>query len=127
MSGNTAESCACSQAPKLVFPCSGASDVGEIADRMARRLTKDGAGKMYCLAGIGGHVESMIVNAQAAAAILAIDGCKQDCARKTLEHAGFSDFKHLRLTDAGFEKGASPATEARISEAVDLAKPLLAC
>ena len=45
--------CACGSAPKLIFACSGAADVGAIADQAARKLTKDGAGKMYCLAGIG--------------------------------------------------------------------------
>ena len=125
MSENTEKPCACSAAPKLIFPCSGASDVGEIADRAARGLTKEGAGKMYCLAGIGGRVNDIIVNAQAAGLILAIDGCKQDCARKTLEGAGFSGFQHLRLEDVGFVKGSSPVTGGRIDEAVALAKPLL--
>lgn len=126
MSENAEERCTCSTAPKLIFPCSGAADVGEIADRAARRLAKEGAGKMYCLAGIGGRVSDIIVNAQAAALILAIDGCKQDCARKTLVGAGSAGFKHLRLEDAGFAKGSSPATGGRIDEAVGLAKPLLA-
>ena len=58
--------CACGTAPKLIFPCSGAADVGEIADRAARRLSKEGAGKMYCLAGVGGHIEDMLLNVQAA-------------------------------------------------------------
>ena len=44
-------------APKLVFPCSGASDVGGLSDRAARQMTLDQTGKMYCLAGIGGRVE----------------------------------------------------------------------
>ncbi len=117
--------CACAQAPKLIFPCSGASDVGEITDRCARRLTKEGAGKMYCLAGIGGRVEDILVNARAADVILAIDGCKADCARKTLELAGFSNVRHLRLLDIGFEKGKSPATGGRIEFAANKAKTLL--
>ena len=46
----------CRGGPKLIFACSGAADVGEIADRAARELTKNGLGKMFCLAGIGGRV-----------------------------------------------------------------------
>jgi len=127
MSDTAKKECACGTAPKLIFPCSGAADVGEVADRAARKLAKDGAGKMYCLAGVGGHVEDMILNVQAAGKILAIDGCPKDCARRTLEHAGFSDIAHIRLTDMGLQKGVSPATEERVADVAERAKPLLSC
>lgn len=39
----------------VVYACSGYSDAGEIADRIARHLTRDGPAKMSCLAGIGDH------------------------------------------------------------------------
>jgi uncharacterized metal-binding protein len=122
-----AKDCACGTAPKLVFACSGAADVGEIADRTARALAKEGAGKMYCLAGIGGRVGSIVVNAQAAGKILAIDGCPLNCARRTLEEAGFGSFAHMQLGDIGLAKGASPATDERVALAVEQAKTLLAC
>ena len=47
----TQPQCSCTAAPKLVFPCSGASDVGGLTDRAGRQMTLDLAGKMYCLAG----------------------------------------------------------------------------
>ena len=81
---------ACSGAPKLIFPCSGGSDVGALADRAARQMTRDGSGKMYCLAGIGGRVPGILASTENAANILAIDGCPLNCAKKTLELAGFS-------------------------------------
>jgi len=126
MNANANENCACSTAPKLIFPCSGAADVGEVADRAARRLSKEGAGKMYCLAGVGARIEEMLLNVQAAGKLLAIDGCAKDCALHTLARAGFTDVAHLRLTDLGFQKGSSPATDERIDEAAELARPLLA-
>jgi len=119
------ESCACSSAPKLVFPCSGAADVGEIADRAARRLSRDGAGKMFCLAGVGGRVSGIIAATQAASRILAIDGCPLDCAKNTLEGAGFADFDHLRISDLGMEKGKSPATDGAVSTVVGKGAELL--
>ncbi|MGH7967443.1 MAG: putative zinc-binding protein, partial [Limisphaerales bacterium] len=79
--------CCCNDAPKLVFPCSGASDVGGLSDQAARQISKDGTGKMYCLAGIGGRVGAIMANTRGAAKVLAIDGCAQECARKTLELA----------------------------------------
>ena len=91
----------CTGADKLIFACSGAADVGEISDRVARKLTRDGVGKMFCLVGIGGRVGGILDKTRAASRILAIDGCSLDCARKTLEQAGFTEFQHIRITDLG--------------------------
>ncbi len=114
--------CACGKAPDLIFACSGGSDVGEIADRAARRLTAVGAGKMYCLAGIGGQVSGIVKTTESAGSVLVIDGCPVDCGKKTLEHAGISGFIHLRVTDCGFEKGKSPATDERVEAVVEKAQ-----
>jgi uncharacterized metal-binding protein len=124
---NSQAQCACSAAPKFIFPCSGASDVGGLSDQAARQMAKDGTGKMYCLAGIGGRVDAIMANTQAAAKLLVIDGCSQECARKTLELAGFKQFKHLKLEEMGFKKGETPLTPARIRQVADKGADLLAC
>ncbi len=95
----------CAGGEKLIFACSGAADVGAISDRAARKLTKDGKGKMFCLTGIGGRVPGIMDKTRAATHVLAIDGCPLDCAKKTLEQAGFTKFAHVRVTDLGMEKG----------------------
>jgi len=113
-------SCACSAAPKLIFACSGAADVGALSDQAARKLTREGAGKMYCLAGIGGRVSGILKTTEAAARILAIDGCPLNCAKNCLEQAGFTKFEHLQLADLGLDKGKSPVNDeniARVCEA----------
>lgn len=125
MNETTTCACNCTNSLTLIFPCSGASDVGEITDRAARRLTAEGAGKMYCLAGIGGRVSGIMETTRAAARVLAIDGCPQDCARQTLEVAGFSGFEHLRLADLGLKKGDSPPTEERIARVAGQARERL--
>jgi uncharacterized metal-binding protein len=107
--------CACSTAPTLIFPCSGGSDCGAVSDLAARKLTKDGVGKMYCLAGLGGDVAPIIANAKAAGKVLAIDGCNLDCARKTIERVGIAVTAHVRMSDFGMEKGKTPANEANIA------------
>lgn len=107
--------CACGEAPRLIFACSGASDLGRISDMAARSLTKDGVGKMYCLAGIGGRVPDIIKNTKAAWMLVAIDGCELDCAKKTLELAGFTQVEHLRLESLGMEKGKTPVTQENIA------------
>lgn len=118
--------CSCQAAPKLIFPCSGASDVGALSDRVARQMTLDQTGKMYCLAGIGGRVDAILETTRAAAKVLVIDGCGQECARKTLQQAGFTRFAHLRLASLGYVKGSSPATADNIRRAVAKGAELLA-
>ena len=56
-----------------------------------------------------------------------IDGCPQECARKTMELAGFKDFQHLKLAEMGFKKGETPLTPARIREVAAKGAELLAC
>lgn len=117
--------CACNAAPKLIFACSGAADVGEVSDLAARRLAKEGVGKMFCLAGIGGKVSGIVESTKAASDILAIDGCNLACAKKSLEEAGIETFKHICLTDLGLKKGETQVTEESISQIVENAKKQL--
>ena len=100
----------------MIFACSGAADVGAIADQAARKLTKEGVGKMFCLAGVGGRVSGIMKTTESADGILAIDGCPLDCAKKCLEQAGFTKFEHLQLAELGFEKGKSPVTDAAVEK-----------
>jgi uncharacterized metal-binding protein len=111
---------------KLIFACCGGSDVGELADQTARKLTKEGVGQMYCTAGIGGRVSKIMKTTEAAERILAIDGCPLNCVKNTLQYAGFNKFSHLEMTDLGFVKGKSPATEENIAKAAEKGKELLA-
>jgi uncharacterized metal-binding protein len=117
--------CACGDGVRVLFPCSGAADTGEISDRVARRLTRSGVGRMSCLAGIGGHVAFVLDKMPGVDEIWAIDGCPEDCAKHTLERAGFIVAKHVRVTDCGLEKGKSPATDENV--AVVLAKAQATC
>lgn len=115
----------CGSAPKLIFPCSGAADVGAVADQAARTLAREGAGKMSCLAGIGGRIPVMMTGAAAASRILAIDGCPHGCAKNTLLQAGFKTFEHLLLSDLDMKKGETPPTPEHIGKAVTAGKALL--
>jgi uncharacterized metal-binding protein len=119
--------CACGAGPKLIFACSGAADVGAVADQAARKLTKDGAGKMFCMAGIGGRVSGIMATTQSASMILAIDGCPLSCVKNSLEQAGFKAFKHLQLADLGMEKGKTPPTPEAIAKAATAGVAKLVC
>ncbi|MDQ1353317.1 MAG: hypothetical protein QG657_3623 [Acidobacteriota bacterium] len=117
--------CACGGGVKLIFPCSGAADVGEISDRAARKLTVMGTGKIFCLAGIGGNISGMIASAKGADKVLVIDGCPVDCARKTMEERGIDGFLHFRVTDLGMEKAKSPASQERIDIVAEKGREML--
>lgn len=118
--------CSCSSGAKLIFACSGAADVGAVADQAARKLTREGQGKMFCLAGIGGRVEGIMKTTAAAEAILAIDGCPLNCVKACLENAGFTNFKHLQMADLGLAKGQTPVTEEAIAAVAAKGAELLA-
>lgn len=109
----------------LIFACSGAADVGEISDRAVRKMSKDGLGKMFCMAGIGGRIEPIMQKTRSASKILAIDGCGLDCVKNCLEQAGFTEFRHLRVAELGMEKGKSPATDENINKVAAKGKEMM--
>lgn len=124
MMNESKPTCRCGEGPRLIFACSGASDVGEISDGTARQLARAGKGLMCCTAAIGAGIEKIVRKASEASKTIAIDGCEEDCTRIVLERAGFSGFSHLRLTDIGMEKGKSPRTDERVSAAVERASAI---
>jgi len=99
-----AEKCLCEASEVLIFPCSGGSNCGQIANQAAVQLAEEGIGRMYCLAGIGAHDSVMIDTAKAAKRIVAIDGCSTACAKRTLEHAGLMVTDYLDVAEEGIEK-----------------------
>lgn len=115
-----------SPAKPIVYACSGCSDAGELADRVARELTRKGVAEMSCLAGIGGRVRSIMAKGEKAERILVIDGCPINCARKTLELAGLKEFAHFGLHEIGLRKGNCPVTQEKIEAGVVAAQKTLA-
>jgi uncharacterized metal-binding protein len=106
----------CNETGVLIFPCSGGSDVGELSDRVARKMAKCGQAKMFCLSGIGAHISGMIESTKSANKLIAIDGCPVSCSKKTLEHAGFKVMA-FNLKDLGFEKGKTKVNDENIEKA----------
>ena len=98
------EQCLCQPTEILIFPCSGGSNVGQIANQAGVKLNQNGMGNFFCLAGIGGHVSGMIESTKAGKRLVVIDGCAVACAKKTLEHTGFNIDEYVQVTDLGIEK-----------------------
>ena len=106
----------CSGGDTLIFACSGAADVGEVADRAAREMTRQGIGNMFCLAGIGGGIEPILKKTAGAQKILAIDGCSLNCVKHCLEKAGLKKLSHLQLAAIGLEKGKTLPNDENINK-----------
>lgn len=122
---NGQNACGCTGGTKLIFACSGAADVGAVADLAARKLTREGVGKMFCTVGIGGRVAGILKTTEAAESILAIDGCPLNCVKNSLLHAGFTAFKHLQLADLGLVKGQTPVTDDAVNKAAAEGRELI--
>lgn len=102
--GGKVDECTCTPAEILIYPCSGGSNVGQLANAAGVKLTLDGKGRIFCLAGVGGHIPSMLESAKAAKRVVAIDGCAVACSKETLEHAGFKVTDYIVITELGIKK-----------------------
>jgi len=98
------EQCTCKAEEITILPCSGGSNCGQIANQAAVSLDTLGVGKIYCLAGIGAHIDGMVESAKSAKRLVAIDGCQVGCAKKTIEHAGLKVTDWICVTDEGVNK-----------------------
>jgi len=114
------EKCECEAKRVVVLPCSGGSNVGQLSNAAAVRMTQAGVASMFCLAGIGGHISGMIASCKGADAIIAIDGCSVACAKKTLEHAEIPIAKYVVITELGMEKNKNfDLNEGDIAKVID--------
>ena len=102
--------CLCDSGEKIVIACSGACDLGQVTDIVARKLRDNKVFKMNCLAAVGADVQPTI-EAFKAANLLMLDGCAVDCGKKILYKAGITNYKYIRMTDLGYTKGHTPVTD----------------
>ncbi len=88
----------------MILPCSGASSVGQLSHMAAAALSREGAGRMFCLAGIGAGLESFLTAAQQAERMIVVDGCRTACGLRVLNKAGIDCRNHLVITDLGIAR-----------------------
>jgi uncharacterized metal-binding protein len=116
----TEEKCLCGASEHIVLSCSGASDVGQISDLVARKLSKEGVRKMNCLAVVGAGIDKSIRDFKTKN-ILVIDGCPVDCGKRILEKNGISNANYLRLNDLGFKKGKTEVNQEYVNKVYEAA------
>jgi len=103
--------CTCGQNEKkrIIFPCAGQANTGQIANLAAVELTEEGFGSTACVALLATGAEGVVKNAKNADEVVVIDGCPMSCAKKIAEAQGIPADQHLVVTDLGVAKGPSKA------------------
>lgn len=61
---------------------------------------------MYCLAGVGGHIDSFIESSKGSK-IVVIDGCTVSCAKKIFEHLELPVTSYIVATELGIKKSSN--------------------
>jgi uncharacterized metal-binding protein len=102
----------------MILSCSGGSNVGQLANQASVELTQEGFGKMFCLAGIGGHLSGFVQSAKDVPTMVVIDGCSVGCAKAIIEHAEIPLGHYLVLTDLGVEKNKNFTLDRQLIERV---------
>lgn len=115
----------CGGAPRLVFACSGASDVGAVADQAARRVSRMKLASMGCLAAVANGLDFAMDPVKVADRIIVIDGCPEKCAKQTMEKAGITSYDYILLSELGMEKGHTKVNQDHIARVYDRAETIL--
>ena len=104
----------------MVVSCSGASNTGCYADRVARVLAESGQANMICLPKVAINDENLINSVKnSTKKIVVIDGCPINCAERIMMEHDIKNFIHINTTDFGIVKGKTPITEEKINEIID--------
>jgi len=112
-------SCGANEPKRIIFPCAGQANVGQLTNLAALQLTEEGYGSIACVALLGIGAENMIANALNADEVVVLDGCPMLCAKKIAGAQGVAAGQHLVLTEMGIAKGPSKNyTDADIEKVV---------
>jgi len=116
------DKCCCGGGVRTILACSGASNVGQITNEVAKKLDMEKQGRFFCLAGVGGHISGMVASVDGSDKVLVIDGCPVACAKLTMDEAGLNGYDYVVVTDLGIEKNHDFALDP-----TDIDKTLEAC
>ncbi|MCF8106536.1 MAG: putative zinc-binding protein [Desulfohalobiaceae bacterium] len=98
------EQCCATNNQVMIMACSGGSNVGQLSNRVAVELTREGRGKMFCLVGIGAGLSGFVRSACDVPHMVLIDGCEVGCGKKALEREGIPLQDYLVITEMGLAK-----------------------
>lgn len=101
--------CSCGQNEKkrIIFPCAGQANTGQLTNLAAIQLTEEGYGSIACVALLAIGSESLVANAMNAEEVVILDGCPMLCAKKIAGAQGVAAGQHIVVTELGIAKGPS--------------------
>ncbi|MCA1757712.1 MAG: putative zinc-binding protein [Bacteroidales bacterium] len=109
----------------MIVSCSGASNTGCYADRVARMMAESGQADMICLPKVAINDEKLIENVKnTSKKVVVIDGCPFNCAEKIMKDHGIVNFVHINTTDFGIVKGQTPVTDDNLSRIITYIKTI---
>jgi len=92
---------------RIIFPCAGVANVGQISNEAALRLTEEGYGAATCIALLGSGDAGLKQRIAEADEVVIIDGCPAACGAKIAKAQGITPVQHIVITGFGIEKGLS--------------------
>jgi uncharacterized metal-binding protein len=101
--------CGADDPGRIIFPCAGQANTGQLSNLAAVELTEEGYGSIACVAKLAIGDEGLVTSARNAEEVVVIDGCPLHCARKIAEARGVVPAQHVVVTDLGIAKGPSKA------------------
>ncbi len=101
--------CTCGQNEKkrIIFPCAGQANTGQLTNLAAVQLTEEGFGSIACVALLATGSEGLVTNAKNVDEVVILDGCPMLCAKKIADAQGVPIGQHLVMTELGIIKGPS--------------------
>jgi len=100
-------SCGANEPKRIIFPCAGQANVGQLTNLAAVQLTEEGYGSIACASLLAIGNESLIANAMNADEVVILDGCPMLCAKKIAGAQGVAAGQHMVMTELGITKGPS--------------------
>ena len=100
-------SCGANEPKRVIFPCAGQANVGQLTNLAAVQLTEEGYRSIACVALLAIGTENLVANALNADEVVILDGCPMLCAKKIAGAQGVAAGQHLVMTELGITKGPS--------------------
>ncbi len=107
MAGTPTCTCGQNEKKRLIFPCAGQANTGQITNLAAIQLTEEGFGSIACVALLAIGSEGLVTSAKRVDEVVILDGCPMICAKKIADAQGVPVAQHLVVTDRGITKGPS--------------------
>lgn len=94
-------------AKRIIFPCAGVANVGQLTNIAALQLTEEGYGTAACVALLATGAESLKKKIHEADEVIVIDGCPQTCGEIIAAAQGVTPDQHIVVTALGITKAGS--------------------